>query len=56
MVKNPPFNAGDTGSIPGRGTKIPHAVQRGQKKNLLIKLKNLILTHTKPISSAQENT
>ena len=25
MVKNPPSNAGDTGSIPGRGTKIPHA-------------------------------
>ena len=24
--------AGGTGSIPGRGTKIPHAVQRGQKK------------------------
>ena len=26
MVKNPPSNAGDAGSIPGRGTKIPHAV------------------------------
>ena len=26
MVKNPPSNAGDTGSIPGGGTKIPHAV------------------------------
>ena len=25
MVKNPPFNAGDLGSIPGQGTKIPHA-------------------------------
>ena len=25
MVNNPPFNAGDVGSIPGRGTKIPHA-------------------------------
>ena len=25
MVKNPPSNAGDTGSIPGQGTKIPHA-------------------------------
>ena len=24
-VKNPPSNAGDVGSIPGRGTKIPHA-------------------------------
>ena len=28
MVKNPPSNAGDTGLIPGWGTKIPHA--RGQ--------------------------
>ena len=25
MVKNPPSNAGDTGSIPGPGTKIPLA-------------------------------
>ena len=25
VVKNPPYNAGDTGSIPGQGTKIPHA-------------------------------
>ena len=26
VVKSPPSNAGVTGSIPGRGTKIPHAV------------------------------
>ena len=26
VVENPPCNAGDEGSIPGRGTKIPHAV------------------------------
>ena len=26
MVKNPPSNAGDVGSMPGGGTKIPHAV------------------------------
>ena len=25
VVQNPPSNAGDTGSIPGWGTKIPHA-------------------------------
>ena len=25
VVKNPPSNAGDTSSIPGQGTKIPHA-------------------------------
>ena len=24
MVKNPPSGAGDSGSIPGRGTKIPY--------------------------------
>ena len=24
VVKNPPSNAGDTGSIPGQGTKTPH--------------------------------
>ena len=26
MVKNPPYKAGDSGSILGQGTKIPHAV------------------------------
>ena len=26
VVKNPPSNAGDVGSIPGQGTKIPHAI------------------------------
>ena len=26
VVKNPPSNAGDTGSIPGQGTKISHAM------------------------------
>ena len=25
VVENPPSNAGDAGSIPGWGTKIPHA-------------------------------
>ena len=25
MVKNPPSNAGDVGSIPGQRTRIPHA-------------------------------
>ena len=28
VVKNPPSNAGDAGSIPGRGTKIPHATRQ----------------------------
>ena len=26
MVENPPCNAGDMSSIPGQGTKIPHAM------------------------------
>ena len=28
MVKNPASNARDTGSIPGLGTKIPHAIEQ----------------------------
>ena len=27
MVKNPPYNAGDAGLIPGGATKIPHAAK-----------------------------
>ena len=27
-------SAGDAGSIPGRGTKIPHAARHGQNKKL----------------------
>ena len=32
VVKNLPSNAGDVGSIPGQGTKIPHAA--GQRNPL----------------------
>ena len=28
VVKNLPSNAGDTGSTPGQGTKIPHATEQ----------------------------
>ena len=28
VVKNLPYNAGHVGSIPGQGTKIPHAVRQ----------------------------
>ena len=28
VVKNPPCSAGDTGLIPGQGTKIPHAMEQ----------------------------
>ena len=27
VVKNPPSNAGDSGLIPGWGTKIPHTME-----------------------------
>ena len=32
VVKNPPSNTGDVGSIPGQGTKIPRAVPHSQKE------------------------
>ena len=28
MFENPPCNAGDTGSIPAQGTRIPHVVEQ----------------------------
>ena len=28
VAKKPPSNAGDVGSIPGQGTKIPHAARQ----------------------------
>ena len=35
MVRNSPCNAGHMGSIPGRGTKIPHAA--GQLSSLAMR-------------------
>ena len=32
MVRAPRFHCRGLGSIPGRGTKIPQAAQRGQKE------------------------
>ena len=32
MVRTPRFHAEDASPVPGRGTKIPQAVQRSQKK------------------------
>ena len=31
VVKTSPSNAGDEGSIPGWGAKMPHSMQRGQE-------------------------
>ena len=28
MVNNAPYNAGDVGSIPSQGTKIPHVMEQ----------------------------
>ena len=30
VVRNPPSNAGDVGSIPSQGTKISHVVEDGK--------------------------
>ena len=46
MVKNLPSNAGDVGSIPGQGTKIPHAT--GQLSPCA--------TTTEPTSTREEKT
>ena len=35
MVKNLPWSAGDTGSISGWGTKIPHASWRKNQNNVV---------------------
>ena len=37
-------SAGGSGSIPGRGTKIPHAAQRGQKKKNPVQIPALELS------------
>ena len=34
VAKNPPCNAGDTGSTPGQGTKIPHAATKTQCRQI----------------------
>ena len=41
VVKTLHSNAGGTGSIPGRGTKIPHARQCSQKREKIHKDYNL---------------
>ena len=55
VAKNLPFNAGDVGSIPGRGTKIPHAVgQLGQCRNYhahVPQLESPRATTTEPVCS-----
>ena len=49
VVKNPPSKAGDTGSIPDRGTKIPHAVGQLSPRAMtteLMRLNEREKTHT----------
>ena len=39
-VKNPPYNTGDVGSIPGQGSKIPHAAGQLSLRTLEPELHN----------------
>ena len=41
VVKNPPYNAGDVGLIPGQGTKIPHAAGQQSRHATTIELARL---------------
>ena len=41
VARTSPSTAGGASSIPGQGTKIPHAVQHGKKKIFFLILKNL---------------
>ena len=41
MVKNPPYNAGDAGSFPGEGTKIPHAAGQLSQRATTTELSSL---------------
>ena len=45
MVKNLPVTAGDMGSIPGQGTKVPHAVGQLRPSTATTEL-----THPRPPS------
>ena len=45
MVKNLPCNAGDKSSIPGQGTKIPHAMKQA----------SLHATTTEPTNTAMKD-
>ena len=45
VVKNPPSNAGDTGSIPGRGTKILHAAGQLSPRTATTELVHLTGAH-----------
>ena len=41
VVKNPPYNAGDAGSIPGQVTKIPRAAGQLSPRNTITELAGL---------------
>ena len=45
--KTLPFNAGDTGLIPGQGTKIPHAL--GPKNQKIENRSNIVASSTKTL-------
>ena len=47
MVKNPPYNAGDAGSIPEQGTKTPHASV--PKKPKMLSRRNIVTNSIKTL-------
>ena len=49
VVKNPPFNAEDTGSIPDRGTKTPHTVGRLNPCTTTVKNKKPVYVNEAPL-------
>ena len=53
VMKNPPCNAGDMGSIPGEATKIPHAAEQ---LNLDLAMKYLVLLNKNPACLIQDPT
>ena len=57
VVKNPPSNAGYKGSMPGRGTKIPHAMGQlslAQQLLSLCALEPMDHTREKPRAATKE--
>ena len=59
MVNNPPSNAGDAGSIPDQGTKIPHAVGQLSPRTTTIELAHLNETpqlERNPYAAPREKT
>ena len=44
-IKNPPASAGDTGSIPGQKSRLPHGSKTNKKNALMTVVKTLFSVH-----------